>query len=247
MHTTVGFIKEAGIGSVLLRGGKILSRAGKSVARQAGGVTHGTGKLPRAPLDIRKRMATRGSIGAAAGVGQEFLASRSNDREFSFGAAAGKGLLGGTIGAALGTSAGKRTLRRAISPRSTPKLSLREAAKPGAQLANLKNLSPLEKGYIGFTGVDLATASLDKNPAGDRGARIGGSLGEAGGLLLGSRWKGIRRLSKGMKGTAGSIARQGALFAGASMGGSALGSAFDQGKPPKSTVAPGSNRIYGRR
>lgn len=222
--------------------GELGSTAKKTVTRQL---------QDKGRTSVRNRMLVRGGVGAAVGVGHEALSSRGEGKSFSFTDAAVKGLVGGTIGAAAGTTMGKRMLRRTWQAKKTPSLGIGQTVKqPGktflqTQKANFKNLSPLEKGYAAMTAADVGTAAVDSNPDGDRGARIGGALGEAGGLLVGSRWRGARRLgSSGRKGSLGAMARTGGLFVGTSVAGSAIGGLADSKKAPAKTVAPGSNRLY---
>lgn len=197
---------------------------------------------------VAKRMAVRGGVGAAAGVGQEALSAKSEGRDFSVGRAIGKGMVGATVGAAAGTTMGKRMLRRTWQNKTTPTASIGQTIKaPGksiasTQVANFKNLSPLEKGYSAMTAYDVGSAAVGSNPNGDRGARMGGALGEAGALLVGGRWKGMRRPRGGS--VMGSLGRQAALFGGTSVAGSAIGGLADKKKAPAVTVAPGSNQIY---
>lgn len=252
--------------------GQAISAGVRSTARQvaAGGVAPRTatytvreggkvvGEAPRVATKglkaVRNRMLTRGAIGATVGVGHEAVSSKLQGRDFSLGKAIAKGTAGAAVGAALGTTVGRRAARRLYQPRRTPAQTLKGTIKEGpgvgileTQRRNFANMSPLEKGYLGMTAIDAGHAAFGKNEKGDRGARLGGAVGESAAMLMGARWMGTRNLSKGWKGTAGSLARQGALFGGASIAGSALGSLADRQKPPPSTVAPGATVLYDAR
>ena len=222
--------------------GELGSTAEKTVTRKL---------VDKGRTAVRKRMMVRGAVGAGVGVGHEAMTTGGEGREFSMARAMGKGLLGGAAGVAAGTTVGKRSLRRIWQNKSTPNAPLSHTIKtPGksfarTQVDNFKNLSPLEKGYSAMTAADLGSAAFGSNPQGDRGARLGGSLGEGAAILIGGRWRGQRRIGmSGRKGSLGAMARQGGLFAGSSVAGSAIGGLADKKKAPLETVLPGSNRLH---
>jgi hypothetical protein len=143
-------------------------------------------------------MATRAGIGAVVGAGGSMIRDKSQGKDISLGRAFGAGVAGAAVGGAMGTTMGKRMTRKFFYSPKAPNLSTRRAAKsmltPAGLKANVKNLSPIEKGFMGMTAYDMAKTWSDPSTKGQRGASTGLALGEAGVILGTSRWRGMRRL-----------------------------------------------------
>lgn len=230
--------KSASIGSVARQAVKFLSkgRSGRAVLR-AGHQLAATAHAPQST--IGRRVITRGLVGSAAGAGGSVIADKVQGRDVNVGRAVALGAAGGVLGAAAGTTSGKRLLRRSLSSKRTPDLSFKDSVKGLSSRRGLgaaaKNLSPFDKAYLGYSAASTVKDIASPESEGNRGRIIGSAAGDAGALLTASRWKGLR--SGGRGGALGSVARSVALFSGASAAGGAIGSRFDR-KPKIQKEAP---------
>lgn len=215
----------------------VKSKAGRS-AIATGRQLHGAAMVPAATRS--KRILKHGLVGAAVGTGGSVLRDKAQGRDVSVGRAMAAGFGGAALGGLSGTTAGRRLSRRALSSRKTPDLSLRESARslvqPKGIRSAVKNMAPLEKAFLGVTAYDTAKQLSNPDTKGQRGKVIGSALGDAGALLTMSRWKGMRRIVGGPKGTygaraggsLGAAARGIGFYGAATSAGGYLGSRFDK-------------------
>lgn len=281
-HVVAGFIKEAGLltslggwGTKLFRGGKSglgqiaaggvrshLGTAGEVLGR-AGGRARGTPLVNRAANKVRNRILTRGGIGVAVGAGSSMIGDKLRGEDINWGKAIGRGALGGAVGGVLGTTAGARGLRKAMSAKSTPNMGFKDSMNPAKWLqkspdtvTKLKggrkivsqgrtawgNLGVLDKAMVAQSGYESTKALVDKEHEGRRMEGFLGGIASGGAIMGTSRWKGMRNVSRvgtsGYRkgGVGGHLLRTGGVYAGAGIGGSMLGRGLDRAmgnKPPE--------------
>ena len=197
----------------------------------------------RGAKTVGNRIRNRALVGAAVGAGGSMVQQKMKGEDISLGRAAKGGLLGAGVGAALGTSAGARGFRRLTSPASTPNLSFGKAVNPagwskaapdittklpsgGSIVTKGRSafgaMSPLDKGFLGYSALSTAKDLNNPESKGHRGEIVGGALGNAGAMLTGGRWKGLRA------GRKGSLVKSIGLYTGGSMAGSTIGKSFDR-------------------
>lgn len=272
-----GFLKEAG----LLRGALRLKRTlmggtkALAVGREAkaargilGGAPSGGmwsqvksmgvrsrfGDAPAA-TKVRNRMLRRGAAGVAIGAGTSMLGDKMRGEDVDVGKAFRRGLLGGAVGGALGTTGGARMLQKATANRSTPNMGFAAAANPAGWLSKSKdvttkltggrsittagrsawgNMSLLDKAFTAQGVYDSGKALVDKEHEGRRMEGFLGGIGSAGAMLTASRWRGMRSArgtgagTYGRSGTLAHIGKTTALYTLPGMAGSMVGKQIDR-------------------
>lgn len=216
------------------------------------------GAIPGAPKEIKGvayRIAKRGLIGAGVGAGTSALGDKLRGEDVNVGKALTHGAIGGAIGAAAGTTVGKRFVRRVLQPHSSPSLSFSQAANPmnfGKAMSGQKAIagaartrpttafgamSPLEKGFAAMSAYDAGKAIV--HPDEHSGEHIGGAVGNVGSMMIGSRWKGMRRSwSPKGGGMFGSTVRSMGLLTAGDVVGRAAGRQADKMVHPKGPEVP---------
>lgn len=228
----------ASVGKSLMGGGNAATRASKTVL--TGGAIPGA---PKAIQGVGSRIMKRGLIGAGVGAGTSMLGDKLRGEDINVGKALTHGAVGGAVGAAAGTTVGKRFIRRVLQPHSSPSLSFSQAANPmnfGKAMGNgmsrpmtaWGNLSPLEKGFTAMSAYDAGKAIV--HPDEHTGEHVGGAAGNIGAMMVGSRWKGMRRAwSPKGGGMFGSTVRSMGLLTAGDVAGRAVGRQADKMVHPK--------------
>lgn len=256
-HVLIGIEKAAGIetvvpklvgglksmGAQLAAGGARASKAGFAAGASLGKSPLGKDLVYRGASTVGNRIQSRALWGAAIGSGGSMLQQKLRGEDVDFGRAAKGGLIGAGVGAALGTSAGARGLRRLTSPASTPNLDFGKSVNPmgwfkkapdittklkgGGSIVSKGRtafgaMSPLDKGFLGYSALSTAKDLSNPESKGHRGEIVGSALGNAGAMLAGGRWAGLRG------GRKGSLMKSIGLYTGGGMAGSAIGKSFDR-------------------
>jgi len=241
--------KTAVVGSLARRalGFAVKSRAGKGTLSTARAL-RGAAKVPGAK---RSRRIIKGSvIGGAVGSAGSAIKDKAQGKDISIGRAMAGGFAGAALGGVGMSPLGRRAARRSMSPVKTPKMSLKGSvkslAKPKGVRAAVKNMAPMEKAFLGMSAYDTTKQLAEPSNKG-RGAQIAGqSLGETGGLLAASQWRGTRRVKgfgrSGYKpkagGAIGAAARTIGLIGGAAAAGGFAGKALDKTRGRVKKEAP---------
>lgn len=221
------------VASSLLGAGNVGTRATKEVL--TGGAIPGAVKTIKG---VGSRIMKRGLIGAGVGAGTSMIGDKLRGEDVNVGKAITHGAISGTLGAAAGTTVGKRFIRRVMQPHSSPGLSFSEAANPmnfgkamgkgmSRPMTAWGNLSPLEKGFTALSAYDAGKAIV--HPDEHTGEHVGGAAGNIGAMMVGSRWKGMRRAWKpGGGGMFGSTVRSMGLLTAGDVAGRAVGRQGDK-------------------
>ena len=232
----LGFSKVATIGQLFGRAAAAVGAIGKGLSGADNPLTSAA---------VKSRMLTRGAIGAAVGAGTSMIGDKLRGEEVSGSKAVGRGLLGAGIGVAAGTTMGKRIIRRATAPHSSPSLSLGQAANPmnwGKAMGGTKvtkptsawgAMSPLEKGFTVMNGASAAHAII--KPDEHSAERVGGAVGNTAAMLTAGRWRGVRRNWPG-GGSIAPMAKSIGLYTGGDMAGKLVGRQIDKMRKPKQEV-----------
>jgi len=240
-HILVGIEKAAGFGDALSKG---VSSMGKQI-------------LDGGSRAAVKRIKSRALWGAGIGAGGSMLQQKLRGEDVSAGRAIAGGAMGAGVGALAGTTVGAKSLRWFSRPKATPRQSFGEAINPVGWFKKTKdieakaskiptnsknfpvgqtvtkgrtawgNLSPLDKGFLGFNAVSTAKQLHDPGSEGHRGEILGGSLAMTGATLTGSRWGAMRH------GGLGNTAKSLGLYIGSGAVGTHVGRMVDKKMHPE--------------